>query len=391
MKKLLVLIPFFLLADVLSPLQQRLLEKDLNKAIVSGNKLKDSWINPVTLQYKYNQTNQPFNNIKKTNQFSININQPIFKSGAIWASIKYANALKEENIEKVKLKKLELIKQAYEILFNIKKLDLSIKKQKLLLKNAKIDIKRKKEQFLSGVIDSSFLDNAIINKNNLLLALNDLNVQKENLITNFKNLSDLNYKRIDLPKFTLITRDEYLENLNVKIAKKDIKVKKALKYMNIGNQLISLNVIANYNRLDTKYNNQTALFQDNQDEFYNLGFSLSIPLNINSFKNVQEAKIDYLKANLNYKNEILKANNEYDIKIKELQNIDKKIEIYDNTIKSYLSLIKITKDNIKAGINTKLDLANLENSLNIARLNKKSLEIDKQIKLLNLYYLKGFE
>jgi len=391
MKKLLILIPFFLFADILSPLQQELLNKDLNKAVVNADKLKNSWINPVTLQYKYNKTNQPFDNIQKTNQFIISVNQPIFKSGAIWASIKYANALKQQNIEKIKLQKATLIKQAYEILFNIKKVKISIKKQKLLIKNANIDIKRKKEQFLSGLIDSSFLDNAIINKNNLLLTLNDLQNQYKSLMNDFKNLSNLNPIHIDLPHFNLISKKEYLNNLNIQIAKKDIKVKKALKYMNIGNSLLSVNLVGNYNDIDTKYNNQTDIYSDSKDSFYNIGISITLPFDINTLKTIQESKIDYIKSSLNYQQEKLKAINEYDTKIFTIKNIDKKIAIYSNTIKMYQSILNTTKDNIKAGINTILDLQNLENSLNIAKLNQQSLYIDKQIELLNLYYLKGFE
>ena len=390
MKKIIAFIPFLLFANILSPLQQELLKNDNNKAIISGDKLKDSWINPITLQYKYNQTNQT-PTIQTTNSFFIGINQPIFKSGAIWASIKYASNLKDENILNTKLKKATLIKQAYEILFNIKKIDIAIQKQILLIDNAKIDIQRKKEQFLNGVIDSSFLDNAIINKNNLELALKDLISQKNELIDNFRNLSNLDYREVKLPKFELISKEKYLKNLNIIIAKKDIQVKKALKYMNIGNSLISVNFIANWNYIDTKYDNPTPIYQNDKDNFYNVGFSLIVPLDINAFKNVEESKIDYLKSVLNYKNTILKEKNRYSTIINKIYAIDSKIEIYKNSIKTYNSLILTTKDNIKAGINTILDLRNLENSLQIAKLNLKSLEIDKNMQLLELYYLtKGF-
>jgi len=390
LKKIIAFIPFLLFANILSPLQQELLKNDNNKAIISGDKLKDSWINPITLQYKYNQTNQT-PTIQTTNSFFIGINQPIFKSGAIWASIKYASNLKDENILNTKLKKATLIKQAYEILFNIKKIDIAIQKQILLIDNAKIDIQRKKEQFLNGVIDSSFLDNAIINKNNLELALKDLISQKNELIDNFRNLSNLDYREVKLPKFELISKEKYLKNLNIIIAKKDIQVKKALKYMNIGNSLISVNFIANWNYIDTKYDNPTPIYQNDKDNFYNVGFSLIVPLDINAFKNVEESKIDYLKSVLNYKNTILKEKNRYSTIINKIYAIDSKIEIYKNSIKTYNSLILTTKDNIKAGINTILDLRNLENSLQIAKLNLKSLEIDKNMQLLELYYLtKGF-
>ena len=174
MRRVFLLFPLLLNAGVLSSLQEELIQKDTDRAVVSGKKLKDSWINPITLQYKYNRSTQTEPVTQTTNQFIISINQPIFKSGAIWASIKYAKFLTDENLAKVELKKRELIKQAYETIFQIKKVELAIEKQQLLIRNAEIDIKRKREQFLSGVIDSSFLDNAILNKNSLEISLNEV-------------------------------------------------------------------------------------------------------------------------------------------------------------------------------------------------------------------------
>jgi len=386
-KKLLILFPFLANAQILSPVQQKLLDKDLSSAIVSGDKLKDSWINPINLQYRYNRSNQTDPITKTTNQFSISINQPIFKSGAILASIKYAKFLKDENIEKIELQKREIIKQVYEILFNIHKIDIAIKKQKLLIQNGKIDIDRKKEQFLSGVVDSSFLDNAMLNKNNLELVLQDLISQKKELINNFKTFSDLDYKTIKLPDLKLISKEEYLKNINIKIAQKDIKVKKTLKYMNIGDNLVSVNLVANYNYLKTGYSQQTPIYKDNDNNFYNIGFTITLPLNINSFKNVEEAKINYLKSILNYKNIVINETQKYKSKISKIESIDNKIKVYQNSLKTYISLIQNTKDNIKAGINTILDLETLQNSKNINELNIENLKIDKNIELLNLYYL----
>jgi len=389
MKKLLFIIPFLLNAQILSPLQQKLLDKDLNKAVVSGDKLKNSWINPIILQYKKNRSNQIESNIQTTNQFGVSINQPIFKSGAIWASVKYAKYLKNENLEKINLQKRTLIKQAYDILLNIHKINISIQKQKLLIKNANIDIQRKKEQYLSGILDSSFLDNAILNKNNLEVALEDLVFKKKELIDNFKTLSDLDYKSVALPHLELISKNKYLTNLNLKIAKQNIKVKKALKGMNLGNSLVSVNFLANYTNIDTKYSKQTLLYQNDISNFYNIGFSVTIPLDVNTPKTIQESKIDYLKSVLEYRDKVSQSISQYDTQIANIKAIDKKIDIYKNSIATYNSLIEATKNNIKAGTSTDLDLETLQNSKQINQLNIESLQIDKQSVLLELYYLVG--
>ncbi|NPA55075.1 MAG: TolC family protein [Epsilonproteobacteria bacterium] len=373
--KRLLLLPILAYSSILSPLQEQLLHTDLSTAITSSNKLKKSWINPVNLQYLYNKTDQ---NSITTREYTISINQPIFKSGAIFASIKYADFLKNQNLKKLTLSKNELIKQAYEILYNLRKTTIAIQKQNLLIANAKLDIQRKKEQFLSGVSDSSFLDNAIINKNNLTLALVDLQNQKQSLINNFQTLSNADYRTISLPKLSLVSKQSYLNNLDIQIAKDDIQVKKYLKYMNVGNSLLSVNLNANYNILYTS--------NAPKDHFYNLGVSVMIPLDINTFSTIRQAKLEYLKSRLVYQDKLQKAIHQYDSALSSIQTLDRKMSILKNTIHTYNSLIKTTKDNVKAGINTLLDVQNLQNSQNIAKLDLKALQIDKQIQLLELLY-----
>jgi len=389
MRRVFLLFPLLLNAGVLSSLQEELIQKDTDRAVVSGKKLKDSWINPITLQYKYNRSTQTEPVTQTTNQFIISINQPIFKSGAIWASIKYAKFLTDENLAKVELKKRELIKQAYETIFQIKKVELAIEKQQLLIRNAEIDIKRKREQFLSGVIDSSFLDNAILNKNSLEISLNDLLFQKEELINSFQKLSDLDYNSVKLPQLRLISQNEYLDNLNVKIAKREIDVKHYLKKMNIGNSLVSIDLVGSYNYLKSEYSNQTPIYKDNSKNFYNIGFFVTIPFNINSIKTIEESKIDYLKAVLNYREKIKEEKLEYKKRVDKIKKIDEKIKLYQKSVMTYNSLIETTKENIKAGVNTTLDLETLINSKKIQELNLETLKLEKQIELLNFYYLVG--
>ena len=233
------------------------------------------------------------------------------------------------------------------------------------------------------------MDNAILNKNNLEVALEDLVFKKKELIDNFKTLSDLDYKSVVLPHLELISKNKYLTNLNLKIAKQNIKVKKALKGMNLGNSLVSVNFLANYTNIDTKYSKQTLLYQNDINNFYNIGFSVTIPLDVNTPKTIQESKIDYLKSVLEYRDKVSQSISQYDTQIANIKAIDKKIDIYKNSIATYNSLIEATKNNIKAGTSTDLDLETLQNSKQINQLNIESLQIDKQSVLLELYYLVG--
>lgn len=381
--------PIFLFGfdNILSHTQNSLFEYDQEKNKDEMFKLKNSWINPINLSYSYSKTNQ-FASDKKTNVASISINQPIFKSGAIYSSIKYAKFLDIYNQMNIEKSKKIAIKNAYEILFNIKKIDITIKKQRLLIENEDIDINRKKEQFLSGVIDSSLLNNAIISKNSLLQSQEDLMEQKKSLILDFKNLSDLDYKSVSLPTFKLISKNEYVNNnQDLKLAKENAKVQRYEKNSVIGNNLVTISLNGSYNTVKESYSPQTLMLQNNRFNYYKVGFTISIPIGVNSIKNVQSAKVSYLKSKLSILDEKNKLEHKYQTFVLKIRNLDKKIKILKENNSLYESLIDSTKDNIKAGINTILDLKELQNTEKINNLTIESYKIDKNIELLNLYYL----
>ena len=123
----------------------------------NSSKLKKDWINPIDLSYTKSYTD-----LYDTTKSAITISQPIFKSGGIFSAIKYAEANYKYNKLDINMQRKELIKDATTMLFNLHVIDLNIKKNQLLLKNANIDIIRKKEQVLNGFLDTSFLDNAIL-------------------------------------------------------------------------------------------------------------------------------------------------------------------------------------------------------------------------------------
>jgi len=142
LKKLVLIFPLFLFAkeSILSNLQIKKLNLDKKYTIQDSKETKKSWINPVMLQYSVSQNNS-LHTIKTTNQnFSISLNQPIFKSGAIYYSIKYANDNKNYNLKELKLKKRELIKQALDFAIDYKINQLNEELLKLNIDNAKIDV-----------------------------------------------------------------------------------------------------------------------------------------------------------------------------------------------------------------------------------------------------------
>ena len=79
-----------------------------------------------------------------------------------------------------------------------------------------MDILRKREQVLNGIIDASFLDNAILDANTKKNVLAELHHQKNELIHSFNTIASGSYEQFDLPEFSLIENQNYIDNnLNI--------------------------------------------------------------------------------------------------------------------------------------------------------------------------------
>ncbi|NPA11607.1 MAG: TolC family protein [Epsilonproteobacteria bacterium] len=375
--RLLFLLPLALSAGVLSTQKEAEFEFDKNKSVKQSLQTKRSWINPVFVSLSHTRKNGGV----KVSAFSVNVNQPIFKSGAIYYSIKYANLAKEYNIKQIELKKRELIKQAYDLAYEYKINEIQSKITALRIKNAQIDVERKKEAFESGELDSSFLDNAILNLNNLKLTYVDINSNLKNIEYMFKNISSLDIKTMTLPHFKLITLNTYLnQNIELNSQKTYAKIKHYLYKMQRGNQLLSVSLNANYTNqvVEDKFSDKQVI--------YSYGISANLPLDINSKTKIEQNKIDYLKS----KTLLSDKKNELKNRYLQIQNILKSLkqkkEIYLQNASIYQNLIISTAESVKGGEKTPLDLEVLKNSKEIMLLNAEIMDLNYQKNLLGLYY-----
>ena len=363
--------------DYLSQTKQEILNYSYDKANEDSNKLKNDWINPITYQYIYSNTET-----YDTHKSSISISQPIFKSGGIYYAIKYANSVQNETITDIDTQKSELIKQTVNLLFQIKKIDVSISKQKLLIKNAKLDIQRKKEQVLNGILDTSFLDNSILDANSKRNALIDLEYERKSFINNLSILTDKTYEELELPKLTLNSNDDYLnKNIYLQKAKDEIKTSYWFKNMVRSNYLPTINLTADYSHYhDT--DDQINL----NEETTNYGFNITIPLDIKSSNTIQSAKIEYLQN----KSQLESKELEEQVLFKNVQekifSLNEKIKIAKSDIQLYDSLITQIKEQLDVGMKTQSDLDTMQNSGKIKKLEIETLNVEKQIELLEIYY-----
>lgn len=340
--------------------------------------LRKSWINPINLSISTNNNFTNSSNHKVTNQAQIMINQDIFRSGGIFYSIDYANSL-----ESLELKNLQIDKNFQSILAflnlaNIQKIILNIKKQKLFIKNTTIDIKRKQEQYLAGLLDISFLNNAILQKTNLQDNLIGLEKSLQTSILDFQKLSDKDYKKVKLPKLKIPKKSDFLnKNLYINAKEKQISTKQNFTKLTTAKYLPKLSINANY----TKQN----INNHENSEHYSYTLRLSMPFDINQKKDIEAKKLSVMIA----QNELISLredkSKEYENYLQILQNLDKKITLSLENIKLYDALLIQSKEQVNAGFKTKEDLEIMKNSQEIKHLETQIFKIQKQEITLKLY------
>ena len=362
--------------NILSKTKESYLEQSYKKAKEDSSKLKNDWINPITYKYIYNKGED-----YTTSKSYIGISQPIFKSGGIYYAIKYASSMEEYSKTAIDNQKKELIKQVVDLLFEIKNIDISIEKQKLLIANSNLEVQRKKEQVLNGILDTSFLDNAILDANMKKNTLIDLEYKRVTYINNLSLLSDKSYDQFDLPQLELVDYDNYLEkNIYIKNYNQDIKNSYWLKNMVSSNYLPTVNLTADY----TKYHDRGGNTLINE-ETKNIGFNITIPLDIKYSNTIESSKLEYLKKKTQLEDKQKEEENIYKLSLANIKSLDKKITIAKNDLELYDSLLTQMIEQAEVGMKTDSDVQTMLNSKKIKQLDIKSLEIQKQIAYLDIY------
>jgi outer membrane protein TolC len=361
---------------ILSKERLELFQLSQKKAQEDAAKLKKDWINPIT--YKLSKTQKEDHNPLKS---TISVNQPIFKSGGIYKAILYANSIEKYSHLDIELQKKSMIKDATTLLFEIHKINYTIKKQELLIANADLDVLRKREQVLNGISDTSFLDNAILDANTKKNTLAELMHQKNELLNNFNNLASNSYESFELPEFTLIEDQAYIDNnLNIMKIKEDVESKNHFSFMTISKYLPTVNFTYDY----TKYHDYDNDLTINENREL-MGLNVTVPLDFRTLNDIQSSRIDYLKSRISLNNTILEEENFYKTALSKIQMIESKKNIANEDYKLYNSLLEDITQAAQAGLNSYADVETLANSKKIKSYDIQILELERQIELLELY------
>ena len=370
------------LDDYISKNKKEQFDYDFKKNEAESSKLRDSWIAPLNLNYSHTKSN-PYGDDQTSENAAIKMDQPIFQSGGIYYGIKFAEASKIYSNYSIDVVKRKLIKDAISLLMQIKQMDLKISKQKLQIENSEINLAQKKEGYLNGQLDSGFLDSAIVERNVLIQALYDIETNKERVISKFHAISDMNHENTSVPTLKLITQEQFLEqNIILCMSESEIIKNGYAKDLTLTKYLPRVNATAGYSwdKSNTSYQ-----FGPNEKEYYSFGFKANLPLDINSFKDVESSKIDYLKSKLvveDRKRELIAL---FEQVMQNIDNFEKKKQLSVENRDIYEKLLADTQDLFRAGYKTLYDVELLQNSLEIQKGDVEIYEIDKQLELLTLY------
>lgn len=372
-----------LLADnsaLLSALKQEMLSVDKEKNRLESDALEYDWVKQIVASYSSTNSNQA-GDFQKIDTFSIVLDQPIFRSGGIYYAIKYADANRAFLDLSTKINEQTLIKEIVIAWIELKKSDVLIQKQEYLIANAAIDVERKREQYEHGLLDSSFLDQALLNHNALQKTLRDLQASRYTSLMAFSNLSDSDYTALKPPLFAIMDAKRYVEaSLLIAQQKSQIERSKYLKNMTIASYLPTLSAVAGY------YETNNDVYGRGNNSYKNYGLKLSMPLfDINIAKNIEIKRLEYLKAQLQEKDTKRSEENFYKTQAHTVHLIEQKIALALRDAKVYDALLLSTKDAYSVGEKTIYDVETLQNSQKAVALDQTIFELDIQRVLVELY------
>ena len=372
------------LGDILSDNKTLLFDYQFQSNELESDMLSKSWMNPIRLQYSKNFSTQFVDTTTITGGYSVIIDQPIFKSGGIYYGIKYSQALRNANETELILQKRTMIGDAVSILFNMKKTKLEQEKLKYQIKNDTIDIRQKRESYDAGLLDSSFLDQAILKKSQDETALLQMELTLMELRQKFSLLSDKDPKGLRLPELKLMSKTNYSQK-NLELKRDRLRAEQASHNAKVtwAKYLPTISLQGQYT--DADLNPFFATNPNIKEKYYTYGLTISMPLDVNTLSDIEASKVERLKAAVEVLDRKNTVEEEYNWIDNSLNILDKKIVLAKKDEEVYKSLYRLTKNLAQAGEKTSLDADIMHNSLQIRKIDQKIYEIDKQIQMLKLY------
>jgi len=363
-------------SSYLSNTQKEILDTSKKSAKENAQKNKKVWLNDAGINVSTSYNNEDI----RTDDININWDQSIFEFGGIGYKIEYAKVKESYDILDVDIEEKSLLSSLFEIIIDIKITDLEIEQIKLNIKNKEITIAIKKDSYSAGDADISELNDAIIDKNALQDMLVVLKAKRKRYINSLNELTDVDYTKIELPKISMIEKDDYInKSTTLKQLELDIEAK------NYTAKIIDTDYLPSL-KMNLKYGHNEIEKTFNDGEYYKYGVSLSMPLSFSANNTKQIAKLDYLKAKQALAQNKKSVEVKYQNSLINIQSYKEKQKIAIEDIELYASLLELCESEYKVGYRPLEDVLTLKNTKSARELDIEINELNIQKELLGLYF-----
>jgi len=377
MKKFLLIFFIFFLSlinasEIIKKTKKDILENSLKKELEDSKLQKDSWINPISIEVTTSKLKDiGINNAIKTNKISINLEQEIFKSGAILETITKGKNLINLSVLSNKEQKQQILFLIYQYVINLRIIDLNLQKQIILIENKELEIEKKLDMYNNGLVDISELDESIIELSELKNSIENLKIDKSTFINELKNLSFKSYTEISLDSLSNISIDKYLEhNYIVEIKKLQVKDSKHESNITKSSYLPKIALYGTYGYGDIQ--------NEADDNYYEYGVKISMPLDYNFNKNIQSKKLKSLITSSQLQDIKDEEKNNYNLIQEKLKYFDNKIQNTKTIVKRYKNIQNLVFDLYQNSLNTKTDYITISNRLKVVNMDIKILQLQRK-------------
>ena len=378
-----------LLISQLSALDTTLLTEDKQKIFkqkkrtieASAQSLKYNWVSPLNLSTSLNSS-EGIN--QATYGASLQLNQDIYRSGGIEESMSYADSKLAYDMLSLEQENATLYEELLGGLLELKKLKVTLEQAQYKFENSKIEVFLKTQQYKTGSVDITQMNEALMNKNTFLKSIL---TTKESIIDKeitLKKLTDVPLENIKVSYFRELAQETFVENnFNILQAKLESKLVGTEYEIKKTDYLPTLSVNGQVGYQDN-INSSVQTLQDNA--YHSVGVTFSMPLDFNQKSALEEQEASYLQSRIEINDVESDEISLYKQRMNKINNYKEHNRVTQENIALYYELIEVANQGFKAGYKTGYDLQTLQNTKLIDELEIAINKINIQLTQAQLHF-----